>query len=198
MTTDGTRLRWTRSCVALDVMPRFLTCAALMLASTSLCACAHLGATRKDPYATLEMRRAAIQRAQVWAPADVSSRDLRIGPEGPGAFPPNAAINCDHRDKKMSGSTPKFACVIPPDDELKVKYGKHNGEVYAEVAAARLFWALGFGAERIYPVRVVCKGWPPEILYDTDVASVERKMPGTDIDTRQVSGWAWPELDLVE
>ena len=179
-------------------MPRFLTYAALVLASSSLGACAHLGATRKDPYATPEMRRAAIQRAQVWAPSDVPSRDLRIGPEGPGAFPPNATINCNHLAKKMDGSTPKFACVIPPDDELKVKYGKHNGEVYAEVAAARLLWALGFGAERVYPVRVVCKGCPPPILHDTDVASVERKMPGTDIDTSHITGWAWPELDLVD
>ena len=144
------------------------------------------------------MRHAAIQRAQVWAPTDVPSMDFKIGPRGPGAFPPNATIDCQYLDKKMAGKTPKFACVIPPDDELKVKYGKHNGEVYAEVAAARLFWALGFGAERMYPVHVVCKGCPPAIVHDTDAASVERKMPGTDIDTRQIKGWAWPELDQVE
>jgi hypothetical protein len=175
-----------------------LTYAALVLASCSLGACAHLGATPKDPYTTPAMRRAAIQRAQVWTPTDVSSMDLRTGPQGPGAFPPTATIDCNHLDKKMGGTTPKFACVIPPDDELKVKYGKHNGEVYAEVAAARLFWALGFGAERMYPVRVVCNGCPPAILHDTDVASVERKMPGTDIDTPHTTGWAWPELDLVD
>src|SRR5450759_2203296 len=123
------------------VMRRGLTYAALVLASCSLGACAHLGVTPKDPYATPEMRRAAIQRAQVWTPTDVPSMNLRTGPQGPGAFPPNATIDCNHLDKKMAGTTPKFACVIPPDDELKVKYGKHNGEVYAEVAAARLFWA---------------------------------------------------------
>src|SRR4029077_20051397 len=61
-----------------------------------------------------------------------------------------------------------------------------------------LFWALGFGAERMYPLRVACKGCPPAILHETDVASVERKMPGTDIDTPHIKGWAWPELDLVE
>src|SRR5205807_1748494 len=75
-------------------------------------------------------------------------------------------------------------------------YGKHNGEVYAEVAAARLFWALGFGAERMYPVRVVCQACPPSILHDTDVASVQRKMPGTDLETADLTGWAWPDLDL--
>jgi hypothetical protein len=144
------------------------------------------------------MRLAAIQRAQVWAPTNVSSMDLRSGPQGPGAFPPNATIACNYLDKKLEGQTPKFACVIPPDDELKVKYGKHNGEVYAEVAATRLFWALGFGAERMYPARVVCTGCPPAIQHDTDIASVERKLPGTDIDAAQAKGWSWPELDLVD
>ena len=39
-----------------------------------------------------------------------------------------------------------------------MKYGRYNGEVYAEVAATRLLWALGFPADRNYPVRVVCAG----------------------------------------
>jgi hypothetical protein len=181
-----------------EAMPRCPTFAALLLASSSLGACAHLGATPKNAYATPQMRRAAIQRAQVWAPTDVPSMDLMTGPQGPGAYAPNATIDCHYLDKKISGRSPKFACVIPPDDELKVKYGRHNGEVYAEVAAARLFWALGFGAERMYPVRVVCTGCPSAILHDTDLASVERKMPGTDIDTPRIKGWAWPELDQVE
>src|SRR5437870_2683739 len=30
------------------------------------------------------------------------------------------------------------------------------------------------------------------------VASVQRKLPGTDIETADIKGWAWPELDLVE
>src|SRR5438128_712187 len=47
-------------------------------------------------------------------------------------------------------------------DEVKVKYGRDNGEVYGEVAATRLLWALGFGADRMYPVRVVCRGCPPD------------------------------------
>jgi hypothetical protein len=179
-------------------MARLSTYILLVLATGSLGACAHVGAAQKDHYATPEMRHAAIQRAQVWAPTDVPSMDLKNGPRGSGAFAPNATINCDYLDKKMAGKTPKFACVIPPDDELKVKYGARNGEVYAEVAAARLFWALGFGAERMYPVRVVCKGCPQETLHDTDIASVERKMAGSDLDTRDIKGWAWPELDLVE
>ena len=33
-----------------------------------------------------------------------------------------------------------------------MKFGHNNGEVYAEVATTRLLWALGFGADRMYPV----------------------------------------------
>lgn len=139
---------------------------------------------------TPDVRRASLQRAQVWAPTDVASMDLRAGPTGPGAFPPDGTVECSYLEKKLGGATPKFACVIPPNDELKVKYGRDNGEVYAEVAAARLFWALGFGAEHIYPVQIVCKGCPVAIRSDTRFSSVERKMPGTDIETGQTTGWA--------
>jgi hypothetical protein len=179
-------------------MSRLSTCTAAALVAATLAGCAHVGAKPKDLVVTPEVRRAAIQRAQVWAPTDVASMDLRAGPEGPGAFPPDGTIECKYLDKRMSGATPKFACVIPPNDELKVKYGKDNGEVYAEVAAARLLWALGFGAERMYPVQVVCTGCPASILPDTKFSSVQRKLPGTDLETAEIAGWAWPELDLVD
>lgn len=179
-------------------MSRFWTCAAAAIIASALAGCTHVGSKSTDLFVTAEMRRAAIQRAQVWAPTDVASMDFKTGPQGPGAFPPDGTIECNYLDKKMGGATPKFACVIPPNDELKVKYGKDNGEVYAEVAAARLFWALGFGAERIYPVQVSCKGCPASILSDTRFSSVERKLPGTDIETAQMTGWAWPELELVD
>ena len=143
------------------------------------------------------MRLAAIREAQVWKPTRVPSMNLRSGPQGPGAFAPNETVTCDYRDKKRSGRSPKFTCVRPPDDELKVKFGRNNGEVFAEVAASRLFWALGFIAERMYPVRVVCRGCPPDIK-GAEMASIQRKMPGEDIETSEVSGWAWPELDRVD
>ncbi len=179
-------------------MTRLFTLTWLTLVTGLFGACAHPGAAPKGPYVAAEVRRAAIQRAQVWTQTDVPSMDLRVGPKGAGAFPPDASIDCNYLEKKMSGATPKFTCVIPPDDQLKVKYGRHNGEVYAEVAAARLFWALGFGAERMYPVSVNCSGCPAAIAADTKIASVERKMKGTDLDTEHVVGWAWPELDQVD
>ena len=141
-------------------------------------------------------------------PTDVASMDVRTGPKEPGAFAPFAEIECTYSPKELTGNSPKFACVMAPDDELKVKYGKKNGEVYAEVAASRLLWALGFGADRMYPVKVRCHGCPadpandkkdpqPELVFDP--AAVERKMPGMTLEKKPDSGWSWDELaQLVE
>ena len=60
--------------------------------------------------------------------------------------------------------SPKFACLIDREDEVKVKFGGNNGEVYGEVLATRLLWALGFPADRMYPVNVICRGCPAEFL----------------------------------
>jgi len=156
---------------------------------------------------TKQARLAAIRRAQVWKATDVPMMDLRAGPQGPGTLQPNESVTCDWVDKKMNGNTPKFTCAITKDDEVKVKYGADNGEVYGEVAATRLLWALGFGADRMYPVRVVCRGCSPDPFKDHkehrdqvvfDAAAIERKMHGHTLETKEDEGWAWPELDLVD
>jgi hypothetical protein len=87
---------------------------------------------------------------------------------------------------------------------LKVKYGPNNAEVFGEVAATRLMWALGFGADRMYSVKVVCRGCPSsfggiarenkEHLFDP--ATVERKIPGRELEPD--SSWSWTELDSVD
>lgn len=152
-------------------------------------------------------RLAAIRHAQVWKAFDVAAANLRAGPPGPGAFAPDATVRCDYREKVMTGRSPKFTCVVPPDDELKVKYGSDNGEVYAEVAATRLLWALGFPADRMYPVRVECHGCSPDphvshraardlVLFEP--AAVERKMKGHLMEAQPDSGWTWSELDQVD
>jgi hypothetical protein len=166
------------------------------------------GAADKHPFSrmTPKARLAAIRHAQVWKPTDVAAKDLKKGPAGPDAFAPNELINCTYRERDMSGRSPKFTCEVAPDDELKVKYGAENGEVYAEVAATRLLWALGFGADRVYPVRVSCKGCSDDprdnkqvntdrVLFDP--AAVERKMKGETMEVSADSGWAWNELDEV-
>lgn len=158
-------------------------------ASASLAACAH-----SYPH---EIRMDAIRRAQVWTKTNVSAMDIKTGPTGEGAFAPDATVNCEYVEKKMTGRSPKFTCKIGADDEVKVKFGPDNGEVYGEVAASRLFWALGFGADRMYPVKVVCRNCPPNIV-GTDVAVIERKLPGREIESDIETGWAFRELDLID
>lgn len=159
------------------------------------------------PRVSKQARLEAIRRAQVWKLTDIASMDLKAGPQGHGVFQPNETVTCDYVDRKMTGKSPKFTCAITKDDEVKVKYGAGNGEVYGEVAATRLLWALGFGADRMYPVRVVCRGCSPDPHQDHrggrgevvfDPAAIERKMHGHAIETREDEGWGWSELDLVD
>jgi hypothetical protein len=151
-----------------------------------------------------ETRPSLIARAQVWMPTDVATMDIKTGPAAKDAFPFLATVQCDYLKKQLGGKSPKFACTIAPDDEVKVKFGGANGEVYAEVAATRLLWALGFGADRMYPVKVICRKCPPEFggtemsdgnrLFDP--ATIERKMPGKDYPGD--AGWSWQELETVD
>jgi hypothetical protein len=156
---------------------------------------------------TPEARLAAIARAQVWAPTRIASKDMKTGPRGSDAFAPHETVTCRFVERRMSGASPKFTCALTAEDEVKVKYGRDNGEVYAEVAATRLFWALGFPTDRDYPVRVVCLGCPADparrrddrhdqVIFDP--AAIERKMAGRAIETAPDSGWTWPELDLID
>src|SRR6185369_15771759 len=111
----------------------------------------------------------------------------------------------DYDDKKMDGNTPKFACRVGEGDEVKVKFGGSNGEVYGEVLSTRLLWALGFGADRMYPVKVICRKCPERlggILRENgdrifDPAAIERKMEGKELDSDGREGWKWSELDKV-
>jgi hypothetical protein len=152
-------------------------------------------------------RAALLRRAQVWQETDIGSKNLLFGPPGAQAFAPLERVTCEYRDKKYSGASPKFACELPSGERVKVKYGGNNGEVYGEVLASRLLWALGFPADRMYPVRVVCSGCPDSlrsaglplrggrILFDP--ATIEREMPGREI-TSPFEGWTWDELGQVD
>ncbi|MCU1383461.1 MAG: hypothetical protein JWL71_2158 [Acidobacteria bacterium] len=186
----------------------FTLVTALSVAALMTC-CSSRGGLHSatKPHVSADARREAIRRAQVWEKTDVAAKDLTAGPDGHGAFKPEETVNCRYDRKQLSGNSPKFTCVIPPADEVKVKFGRDNGEVYAEVAATRLFWALGFPADRMYPVKVSCDGCPPimaatpekgatAVLFDP--AAIERKFKGHVIETAPDSGWAWSELDEVQ
>ena len=161
----------------------------------------------KKELTTRAARLAFIQKAQVWAPTKVSEMDLRAGPQGPGSFQPNEAVTCDYVEKKLPGTTQKFDCAISEGDIVKVRYGDENGKVEGAVLASRLLWALGFGADRLYPVHVTCRGCSPDPWtqrarvsgeYLFDPAAIERKPKGHEMKSEHKGGWAWPELDLVD
>jgi hypothetical protein len=146
--------------------------------------------------------KSPVARAQVWSPTNIPAMNLKVGPAGPGAFPFRAEVECDYLNKELSGRSPKFACMAKGDDELKVKYGFTNGEVYGEVLASRLLWALGFGADHMYSVKVICRGCPETfggIVRENgdrvfDPAAIERKMPGAVL----TDAWSWKELDVID
>jgi hypothetical protein len=194
------------------VVTRFWLVSALALglaiAASEACG-SHTGSASKKSVVRVspKTRLNDIRHAQVWERTNIASMDLRTGPTGSGAFAPGAMVTCRYLKKEMAGNSPKFTCVIPPDDEVKVKFGRDNGEVYAEVAATRLFWALGFPVDRMYPVRVLCDGCPPAptavrstdgpgLLFDP--ASIERKFKGRALETTPDSGWSWADLDKVD
>jgi len=161
-------------------------------------------------------RLALLQRAQVWQGIDTSSLNLVAGPVLPAEQRVGPAVTCafSFPDKPLGGMTPKFNCELKKDDVVKVKYGEKNGEVYAEVAASRLLWALGFKADAMEPTIVTCNGCPPDPFRTSstdwklgspaggstrvyDPAIVERDVPGDTIETPGYEGWAWPELEAA-
>src|SRR5204863_2783322 len=74
------------------------------------------------------------------------------------------------------------------------------------VLATRLLWALGFGADRMYSVTVICRGCPadfggiarPHGEQRFAPAAIERKMDGGEWSGQGGSGWAWDELDRTD
>ena len=191
--------------LAMSVRPLVL---GTVVASALAVGCGHR-LTDPSKLVSAAVRMAALRRAQVWKHTDVASMNIVAGPQGKGALKPGELIDCDYAKERLGGNTPKFACTrAGDDDQLKVRYGRENGEVYAGVAATRLLWALGYGADAVYPVHVVCRGCPETIVDDAprssgvtrfDIAAIERKFPGRDIESPQTGpGWAWPELDLVD
>jgi hypothetical protein len=160
-------------------------------------------------------RQQVMERANVWRSLDTSSLDLIKGPILPASqrIPAQVACTFAFPDKPLGGMTPKFECDLGKNDVVKVKYGEKNGEVYAEVAASRLLWALGFQADVMYPARVTCRNCPAD-PFATSAADWRRGSP-TDVSTKEFDpavverqggsavevpgyeGWAWPELDTI-
>jgi len=187
--------------------------AAGLLTLSLSAACAHVRAKDRSGPAKLDhvspqVRAEYLRRATLWRATRIPEMDLFQGPKSKDGFEPDQQVTCDYvtPDKPLTGNTPKFLCDLGGGDVVKVKY--NTGEVYAEVAASRLLWAIGFGADRDYPVQVECRKcpiepwfWSSERKVDEkkyEVASIQRKFDGKEIETREDEGWAWPELDRVD
>jgi hypothetical protein len=202
-----------------------ILCLAASMAAAAGCARGLYGPSINTPVSnaprdldevTVEMRRALLDRADIWRPIDTARLNLLTGPGDAGAFAFDAPVACafHYPDKPLSGVTPKFECALRPDDVFKVKYGEQNGEVFAEVAASRLFWALGFTVDRMYPVKLTCINCPADPhkvstlewnlgkpgnlrtqVYDP--ATVERKVAGEEVEVDGYKGWSWREIESV-
>lgn len=172
---------------------------------------------------TEEERTAYLRRARVWEPTDVRSKDLYNGPRGKLKYAVDQKISCDFVPQPLPGWTEKFLCRLRNGSVVKVKYveGERFKEVYGEVLGTRLFWALGFYADRVLPVRVTCRNCPKDPwtyvnarkqrtdldslpadaevgTYTFDPASIEESLDVTPIEEREHQGWGWPELAAVD
>jgi hypothetical protein len=174
--------------------------------SLALGACAHLKTLPPGEALTPEQRQDAVRRASVWSPTNIASMNLKAGPDPKGAAPSGVWVSCVYKEKKLGGHSPKFVCETSPGKEIRVKYGEHNAEVFGTMLATRLFWALGFPANPVDPVRIRCRGCPkdpwkgPETdgpVAEFDPAIIERELPGRPLETKPDSGWAWSELDDI-
>jgi hypothetical protein len=181
------------------------------------------------PKPTSDERIEYIRRARVWEPTDVSSKDLYNGPEGELKLAVDQEVTCDFVPKPLAGWTEKFLCRMADGKIYKVKYEEEPKykEVYGEVLGTRLFWALGFYADKMLPVRVICRHcprhpWkyikarknkhdldekglirslPPEAevgTYTFDPAALEERLDFEPIEEKENQGWSWRSLRLVD
>jgi hypothetical protein len=166
---------------------------------------------------TAEERVDALSRASVWRqPPAIARASFVAGPSQP------RMQTCTFEIGELNGTAPKFDCRLADGEKIRVKYGR-SPEVPSEVASTRLLHALGFGADDMTLFeRVRCYGCPdepfltmkalgfagaqdwyakvmnPKSFTDFEWAAVERKHPGRAIETEEIEGWAFFELDLID
>ena len=87
---------------------------------------------------------------------DALARAAVFTADQPAAEAPDgeAEIECRYDPERTSGTTPKFDCVLPDGETVKVKYGI-NPEIPGEVGATLLLKAAGFAAD---DMRIVVNG----------------------------------------
>lgn len=182
----------------------------------------------KKVFYSAKDRLDAMHTAALFEPKSVAEADILVGPkQNKKQFQLhfNDKVMCDFATpgSQMGGKTPKFACKITsvestngqvqtltPDIEeepVKVKFGSDDNEVFAEIVATRLMWALGYYADSWFPVRVECHNCPENVISGSgakgthlyDPATMVRKYPGHKMfeDGKPEQGWSWKELDTA-
>lgn len=162
-------------------------------------------------------RRDALNRAAVWhAPPPIGGARLGIDPGQP------REITCTFEITELGGTAPKFDCRTARGERIRVKYGR-SPEVPSEVASAKLLHVLGFGADSVTMVeKVRCYGCPhepfitmktlglagaeklygkvmdPSAFKDFHWVAIERRHYSRPIETEDLEGWAFFELDLID
>jgi len=160
-----------------------------------------------------------LHTAKVFVDDEIASKDLIAGPQGKGAHAFNEEVTCTfvepEKENELGGTTSKFDCKIG-EDKVRVKYTpdyNSNGGLYGEILGTRLLWALGFAADRIYPVRVTCLECPEDpwaAYHDFKVgegpkggaratrkfpyAVLEEKYDGKKIEAKDSQGWSFEEI----
>ncbi|MDE2293079.1 MAG: hypothetical protein KGL53_13440 [Elusimicrobia bacterium] len=153
-----------------------------------------------------------VRRGQLRYEVDPAKVDVLDGVQGPLGFKWNQTVKCRYEEKDplhpIHGHTPKFYCVTPDGRRFKVKYKSPvSAEAYGEVAADHLLDALGFYAEHIYSVKIVCDNCPPDPWFAKADApratrtfwpsSIMVRLPGTEMSETKDEGFGLGELDLV-
>ena len=199
--------------------------AIVLLALVAGCRPADPAALTTPSLVSARVRDEALASARVWRrPSTPLARaNFADNPAGPASFPADMEVACRFTTELPGGTTPKFYCALDSGEVVKVKYGRSNPELAAEVAATRLLDALGFAVDRMYMTASVrCRGCPPfpfvalrclartgmkaaclagarpgrEVIFPGAV--IERRLPGRRIQARPDQGWTWFELDRID
>jgi hypothetical protein len=164
-----------------------------------------------------EERGNALARAQVWRTPATPIARAHLGRRA--AAP--QSVTCRFRLDALGGTTAKFSCDVE-GEKVRIKYGA-GAELPAEAAATRLLRALGFGADEVDLVpELRCQGCPPapfviakvveatrtQPIFDKAVddaryedfewVALERKVDARPIETEEIEGWSFFELDRID
>jgi len=199
----------------------------LGLTASAILPCA-AGGEERFPKPTSEERLEYVARARVWEPTDVTAKNLFEGSAGRLPIAVDDEVTCDFVPKQMTGWSEKFSCRLEDGTVVKVKYDgpSHYKEAYGEVLGTRIFWALGFYADRMIPAHVTCRGCPEQPFewvshkkrrpvddrgflkslprrahvgtYRFEIAAIEEEVDGLTIEREDHQGWDWELLDRVD